>query len=125
MLATVVDDAEHTAEPQTMKSGAQLPGVGNAEAVAQEPQPQEPIEGNKDEQPPAEDEAKPAEDYEQLAEESPEEEGAADDAGEGAVEELQEGIDAFPGIMDAGRKAFTLHNWESAVQLFGRAAEIV
>ncbi|KAI9024088.1 hypothetical protein DFJ74DRAFT_667231 [Hyaloraphidium curvatum] len=42
-----------------------------------------------------------------------------------AEDPAQEGVDAVPTMLDAGRKHFTLQNWEGAVQLFGKAAEIL
>lgn len=120
MLATVADATLPDSAPAAMKTGAPLPGDARggtepAEAPAPEAaQPEQPAAA-------ADQPADAAASHEKTADAEATEE--APEQPEEQQPEL-EGADALPGLMDTGRKHFTLQNWEGAVQVFGKAAEI-
>jgi hypothetical protein len=131
MLATVVEDNIESAvdkptESQPLKAAVQpteeTEAVEIATTVEEEPKepaaekPVEPAEATMaDGKPDA---------VEEAAEETVDSPAGAEESAVDLAEELQ-GLDAVPGLVDAGRKHFTLQNWEGAVQVFGKAAEIL
>ncbi len=126
MLATVVEDVPESAvDSQPVKTVAQ-PTVdetvelsATVEEQTEKPAAEEPAEPAEATMPDGKPDA-----VEEAAGENAESPAGAEESAAGPAEELQ-GLDAVPGLVDAGRKHFTLQNWEGAVQVFGKAAEIL
>lgn len=138
MLATVVDESPVLADAGVVVAKNATMPVSKEEDTKEEEVKEEPVveEETASAAPaapvaPAPTEAvkeeEPAADEKPTIADAADEEADDDEAVDAdvAAEELQEGLDAVPNLMDTGRKAFTLQNWETAVQVFGKAAEIV
>lgn len=143
MLATVIDD--ETSAQETLIAKKTIP-VADSE-IQETAEVQNATEETRDEEmteTAAKQEEKPIEMDTASADVKDEKaavaEGAKEDGSEAAKEvSAQEaedvkialdevaadGIDAVPALMDKGKKDFALQNWESAVQVFGKVAELL